>query len=484
MASIGRKLSSDILVNTLFKLSLKVRGLVLIPLFTLGLSISDYGAYVQVMGVGIIFANLCAFGMDSGIVKFLHEAEQEAYDTVVWTVLSLATVLGLIGGIFSYLVAPSLSIYTLQTREYTLAFALLLAYIPLEVLFRVSRAYYRAERRIKLYSGIEAVDTYIEIATAAFVILILGGGVASVFIGLVIARILTVSAVLLPVIHSIGIARPQANYLGGYVRYAAPIGGSDVSRHLLDKADRLLLGFFIGASAVGIYSTAYSVAYIVLLYINPLNDSFLPEFSQLWEDRKLEPIRQHTISGIRYLTILSIPSVAGFYLVGKDLVLLLSTEPVATASLVPLVTIALGLYCRGINEIYTKLAYAIGDTARPFAIKIIIVTLNIILNIMLIPTYGVVGAAVTTVLSFGIGAVVMAALVQQRLRTLPSPILFVRVGTATIVMLVAMTLMTVPWPVTIATAPVVYFGVLFTIGELKVDEVSSLIRSVAGIDQS
>lgn len=464
MANLDAKLSSDILFTTVFKISLKVRGLVLIPLLTIGLSTSDYGAYMQLMAITTLIGTISLLGVDGGIVKHLRSSE---YPNRLFTSLTLlTTAIGMsIAAVFA-VTAEWLSILTLRSNAYGGLFAIGALYIPATVVYQLGRSRYRAQRRVKFYSVFEAIEVYLTIGGIAIAVLVFEASIVGAFAITIAARLVVAVLIHAHIIWDSGIGRPTKQGVHGCIRFSLGTMIQRLSQSIVNKADRILLGAFIGATAVGVYSVSYSISYIMLLYFRPLSISFFPEFSRLWEKDDYTTISRYTRSGLRYLIGLGLPSIAGFALIGPSLLDLLSTAEVARAGAIPLVILAGSMLCKGVQEIFTQLFYASGDSRTPSLVQSAGAIVNVLLNFALIPYYGVLGAAITSVLSFGLGMMMTYHLFQQRLQTETPWTHFIRFLTATGVMYILFTTINLYWILTLLAAPALYVITLVGIGEI------------------
>lgn len=474
--SLGAKMSSDILVTALFKTSLKVRGLVFIPILTISLGVADYGAYAQVTAIGTLVGLACLLGYDSGYVRHIHETDQEArlYSSLV--VVAFTT--SVIGALLMTGAAGFLAGYTLQATEYTVLFAIGGLYALGHSMFQLARTYYRAKRQIKFYSFIEAADVYLSVGAVATVVLLFDGTIEHALGTLVASHLLMTGLMFVDIGRRGGLGVPTTHGVKDCTRFSVGAMGNQIAGSLLYKIDRVLIGFFLGASAVGIYSAAYSVAQLIKLFYQPISISFFPEFSELWTDEQYEDIQHYMQAGIRYAAIIGIPAVTGFTLVGEGVLNLLSTPEVANTGHSVLILIGAGLLLRGIGVFYSQLFYAMGTSKVPFMITGITVVLNIALNILLIPLLGINGAAFTTVVSFGAAALATGSLWQRYLPIRPEIGSIGRALIASGVMMLSFVFVELPWPVVVAAAPLIYFGTFIIIGGLNDREVQMLKQAV------
>lgn len=474
--NLAEKISSDILTTTIVKLSLKVRGLIIIPLLTIGIGVGDYGAYTQAIGIATLLGNFCLLGTDQGFVRYIHQTDQPG--SLFTSLLLIAATVSMAGALLMVSLADTLAIYTLSESGFASVFVVAAFYVPATIFFHLGRGYYQAHRRIKRFSIYEAVEVYLFVGCLVVAVLKFDATITQAFAIVVVARIITAIGIFVGIIADGGLALPSITILRECLTFSIGTMGHLLSQSLLDKMDRVLLGYFLGASAVGVYSAAYSVSYLILLYFRPLGLSFFPEFSKLWEDQEFKTIQKYSIEGIRYAAVLALPSIAGFALIGSSILGLLSTSEVAQAGAVPLVMLSGAMFCKGIGELYTQLFFAVDESSWPAVIQGSSAILNIILNIIMIPSFGIYGAVLASLFSFGVAMVLSAALFQRWLRILPQWKDLGRITIATAVMYGVFSIILVPWQITLLLAPIIYAVVLVGIGGLKQTEIQNLIHMI------
>lgn len=473
---LAEKVSSDILITTVIKLSLKVRGLVLIPVLTIGISVGGYGAYTQAMGIATLLGNLCVLGTDQGFVRYIHKTNRPA--ALFTSLLLITATASAIGATTMMFAADTLATYTLSETGFAFIFVVAALYIPATIFFQLGRAYFRAQREIKRFSVYEAIEVLLFVTCVTVSVFQFNATIAQAFGIVVAARFVTAGVIFAAIAADGGLGWPSTTALYGCLAFSIGTMGYVISQSLLDKTDRVLLGFFLGANAVGVYSAAYSVSYLMLLYFKPLSISFFPEFSKLWDEHHFETIQVYTRTGLRYVATLGFPSVAGFVLIGPSILELLSTSEVAQAGAIPLVLLSSAIFCKGAGELYIQLFFAVDEARWPATIQGGTAVLNIILNIMLIPLLGIYGAVIATLLSFGLAMLGSATLFQRWLHTPPPWDQLGRIIIATVIMYSVFSIASLPWLATLLLAPIVYIAVLISINGLKLDEIKVLLQKV------
>ncbi|MGQ3720241.1 lipopolysaccharide biosynthesis protein [Natrialba aegyptia] len=409
-----KKLSSDIVVSTLINLSQKVRGLVFIPVITKSLGTASYGAFTQLLVISTLFATFSRLGFERALIRYAQERNTadrgSLYISLTFAALGLSSLFATI--VFA-LAAPFSELF-LGSDRYTELFRIGSLLIPIYASQVMAQNWYRVDMNVKLYSVLEGVKTYINVFTVIFVVFVAGWGLRGLIIAIVAVEALFAVVIQMTVIRATGIHQPTISGFNTYLRYSIPISVTDLLGMFQDRIDRLLIGFFLGANFVGIYSVAYSVAKLLRMYILPLRLTFFPEFSRLWMEGNQADCYRFLSNGSRYLIGLAIPSIVGLYLIGNQLLELLSTGKIAGQAVLLLPIIALGILFIGLETLYRQLFYAAEETKLVSIIRIISVAANILFNIVLIPIYGIIGAALATLIANLFAFVMIYSLSRRR----------------------------------------------------------------------
>ncbi|GAB3684717.1 hypothetical protein GCM10028857_14090 [Salinarchaeum chitinilyticum] len=476
--SLAAKLSTDVIVTTLVKASLKVRGIVVIPLLTISLGTAEYGAYAQVFAVATLLSQVTLLGLDTGIVQFFQQYGEDRSVTY-WTLASALLLTGTVSMLAVVAAAPLLTRFALGDSSFTSVFLVGSALVPLTVWLRFGQGYLRATRRIKYYSLTDVAVVYGHIAAVAGAVLLTDLGIAGVLGVVVATRAIAVGGIHVGIVHEIGFGRPSIERFRHFLGYSLPTMGTDVARSTLTQADRLLVGAFLGATGVGVYAVAYQVAQGMLLYVRPLSITLFPEFSRLWADDPPR-IRDLTVTGLRYFLALAVPTIGGLWLIGEPLLNLLTTADVAASAAPLLVLLSIGILLQGISEVYTELFYAADQTSVPLRIQGVAAIANVALNAALLPTIGVQGAAIATILTFAFAAGTTAVAFQHWLPVVPPIRAVVAPIVATAIMTAVFWIVAPWWPLTLVLAPAVYAIAFVAAGGVERGEITGLLHQVGG----
>jgi len=159
------------------------------------------------------------------------------------------------------------------------------------------------------------------------------------------------------------------------------------------------IGFFLGLSFVGSYSAAYSIGGTIYLLASPIQLALLPTVSRLYDGHDMEGVRFHLSQSLRHFLILAIPAFIGLSVLSPVLVQTLTTPDFVAGSTV-LPYIALSGVLGGISTIEGNILYLEKKPHLDMGIHIVAAAIVIALDVLLIPTVGIVGAALANLASY------------------------------------------------------------------------------------
>ncbi len=157
--------------------------------------------------------------------------------------------------------------------------------------------------------------------------------------------------------------------------------------------DTLVLGAFWPESQVGIYSAVLTIGRLILVAANAVTYIFLPVAARLTGQGNIPTIRATYITTGRWIMIFTTPMFFVFGLLPGDSLTVIFGTPYAAGSLALIIVTVAALGSVFVGP--TNAALAGMGMTRPLLIATVISgATNIVLSITLIPTFGLIGAAV------------------------------------------------------------------------------------------
>ena len=221
--------------------------------------------------------------------------------------------------------------------------------------------------------------------------------------------------VLLP--SSKGYGRRGARHLAeGLVAAAVPLTAIVAGSHLLLSLDLLLLKALTDLQlAIGYYTAATTVGRTPYFLLTALGGMMLPVISQSLRDGLIADARRLIRQVVRAVVVASVPVVALLAVQAEQVVhLLFSAEYAAAKGPLPLLTAAACL--AGLFSIAASIEAGGRNELRAMWVLLLSVCLGGLLGILLIPSYGMMGAAWTGVATSACAGISSLAIVLRSYR--------------------------------------------------------------------
>lgn len=165
-------------------------------------------------------------------------------------------------------------------------------------------------------------------------------------------------------------------------------------------ADTLLLGALTNASAVGVYNVATRLVTLAVFVMLPINASFTPHIAHLHHTGETRELARMYAAATSWIVRLSLPAFVALMVFPHDLLRIFGHGFVAGASVT--VILAVGQLVRAATGPCGTLLNMSGRVAVNMADNVGVLVLNIVLNLVLIPPYGIVGSAVAWSISLAL----------------------------------------------------------------------------------
>jgi O-antigen/teichoic acid export membrane protein len=178
------------------------------------------------------------------------------------------------------------------------------------------------------------------------------------------------------------------------VSYSARIYAGDMAGYLVERQDMLLLGWLAGAGAVGLYSVGVSAAELVWFVPSALGPIIFAKAARTSVDSAADYVARSSRVSVLSMVVVSavgvvlLPPVIGL-LYGPAF----ATAAYAFYALLP------GILCDGVGRVLASFLHS--RNIILWRASVVSVVVNIALNIVLIPRWGIVGAGVASSICYG-----------------------------------------------------------------------------------
>ena len=191
------------------------------------------------------------------------------------------------------------------------------------------------------------------------------------------------------------------------------------------KADILLTNFFLGPAAVGIYVIAVVLAEKLWLVSQAVSTVLLPRLSQLSSDeakrQQLTPLVARWVLLITLMGGIVVAFLAEFLIA-------LVFGPHYKDALLPLWILLPGIVLMSASRVMANDIAARGRPELNMYTAILVVSVNVVGNLMLIPIYGLPGAATATTIAYTLNLILRLIIYRRFTKNNWTDTLFVKMG--------------------------------------------------------
>lgn len=384
--------------------------ILLIPILTKNLSVSDYGIWNQLLVTIRILTSISCLGLNLAMLRFFPIMEKNElkieFSSLFIVVLISSSFISSLFILFNQPLADLL----LQPNDnliIILAFSILLSCLNF-----ISIDLFRTLNQFKKYSFFLIFQAYI---TLAFIstIAMMGFGINAVLFGFMISQIITFILVFILIYHEIGFKLNVSKKTKSYISYSLPLIPGFISYWVVESSDRYLIGIFLGLSSVGYYSPGYMIATAIPMIVSPFAVVLLPLLSKEYDIGNHKKVEELLCLSFKGFLGISIPVVFLLSFLSKPLLEILTTPTIAANGYLVTPLVAMGALFYGIYVIISNIIFLEKKTRAIGIIWLLVALLNIILNIIFLPIFGLLWAAFTTLLSYLIALILTLTLITN-----------------------------------------------------------------------
>ncbi|WP_339106381.1 flippase [Haloterrigena salinisoli] len=436
--SVTEKIAAGVKVTFLSRaVNMGVNGLLIFLLSSVLLDPGGYGLLflaISIIGVAQLFGDL---GLARSAARYIAEFKESDPSQVPHVLsISLRYRLLLIGGtVLAIVLTRDVIASTLdEPRIGTLLLigAGLLAFRSLHTFNTVAFQGFNAVE----YSAVVNIVNYLGRLALVVGFVVLGWGVAGALLGYVVgAAIATVLGLFLLYTrfyreHEVSDA-PEAGLRRRILEYSVPLTVSRSAGIIAARIDTILIGFFMNPVAVGFYTLGKQISEFVLAPAGSIGFAVSPTFGEDKANDELDRAARLYETTVQYVLLLYVPATIGILVIAEPAILLVFGQEYAGA--VPVVQVlALFVFVQSITLVTTDVLDFLGRARTRAIAKGLSSIANFGLNIVLIPIYGVTGAAGATVATYSAYALANLYIVHSELDLRIGHILRIVAGTTAI----------------------------------------------------
>jgi len=390
------KFTKDTLITLSAKILLLVLGIATSIIVSRVLKPEGRGIYVLALLLPSLLTTFTNLGIGPATVFYIGKKKyspKEIFGINIIFSLLISTLAIIIGLIIVFFFGDKL--FSGVEKEYLL---LALSLVPLYLFLNFLIDVFLGLQKIKKYNLILIIQALCSLLLVIIFLLIFHLGIKAAIISEILS--FTIACIILffqikKEVQGLSIFLNKKIFQD-FLLYGAKIYLGNIIGFLQYRIDVFILNIFLNPTAVGFYSIAVALAEKIWLASESAGIVIFPKVSS--EKDKVR-LKEFTPLVCRNILFFSLLAAASLFLLGHWIIILLYSKSFL-ASVIPLQILLIGIVSGSASRI---LANDISGRGKPMInsyIGIITVILNVILNIVLIPKFGIGGAALSSTISY------------------------------------------------------------------------------------
>ncbi|MFH2036253.1 MAG: oligosaccharide flippase family protein [Candidatus Zixiibacteriota bacterium] len=377
----------------------------LLPVYTRILTPADYGSLELVYMIAAIVTIFYGFMISSGYIRIYYDRKDEEFrqkllGSAFWfTIGSSAIIVSLI---FTY--SEQLASRIFDFENGSLFIRLVAVAMAIKAHSMIFYNVLMVREKVRKYVTINIIALLLAIVITIYFVVILRWSIKGVLLGQLIAyaiEFMILSALLVRK-NIISLSLPAVVEM---LKYSIPLMPLQFASFVLTLSDRFFLQEYKNLDDVGLYSLGYKFAAILpLLTIEPFR-AFGPHIFNLID--KPDECKKTISDFIRYFMAFSLFLTLAIAMYSRETIMIMSDSSFHQGYKVVFL-LCLSYVFYGLSNLFS---YGINIVKKNWIITIawlVATSLNIVLNFVLIPEYGIIGASIATVISYLILVIIKA----------------------------------------------------------------------------
>ena len=364
-------------------------------LLTLGFTIVSFLSVLTLMGLKPAILRYVAF--------YKGKNDERRIKGTIITSIIFSLPFSIITSLLLLIFSEQIAIQIFHNPNLTLVLRILAFIVPIRVLSKIFLSSMQAFQRIKYNVLIGQLTENVVRLVLTFILILLGYNLLGPIFAFIIASLITLVLSFYFLEKKVfPIVRTKVKSIYNHkavIIFALPLLFSSFLIDVVKWLDSWFIGFFKTASEVGLYNVGLPTANLLIIIPTSLIVIFAPLITELYAKGKISEVKSISKLVSKWIFFLNIPIVAFLIIFSKQILgVVFGTEYIGSYMVV--IILALGHIFYSLNHVPISVLQTIKRTKLIFFVFLISTIINIILNFILIPVYGIMGAAIGTLCYF------------------------------------------------------------------------------------
>lgn len=388
-------------------LLLTVASIISFPILTRLFTVEEYGLLSYVGLVLTMLVGIAKLGMQHAAVRFRSEFEADGpssvdryVSTVVFGMALSGCAIALIWAVLSQMIPDAVWNHPMMKP-------LLLLTCGLIALRTIESAFVnllKADEQSAALGLFAVTRRYVELAAILITLFFISRSLVGFYVATMVVEFMGLLFLVVWFVRHNRVAPSMFSppLLKTMLAFSIPMIGYELASVVLSLGDRYVIQSQLGAADLGVYSAAYNLSdYIKIVLVTSVASAVMPVYLRLHAKEGDGATRAFLNQVLYFYLLMAVPVVLGVIVVGEPLVALVASEKYAPGAVV-IPWVMAGMLLDGLLPIFGASLYIQKRSKFILGVVVIAATVNILANLLLVPHYGILGAAWATFGSYGL----------------------------------------------------------------------------------
>jgi len=369
-----------------------------------------YGIFSLSTMIFSIITIIFSLGISEGIVRYISFYRGKKENSKINYIFKKSSILilssSIIGALIMFFLSEYISINIFHNPQLIIFLKFLSFFVPISVASGIFTSTIRAFEEIKWSSFIKNIlGNAIQLITL-IILVYLGFKTNSIIfsytlgiVGIFIVSYFICKIKIFKFFKKEKISKEvQRKTSHSLYSYSWPLMFLTIISMVLYWIDSFAIGYFRGASEVGIYNVATSIALLFNILPQIFIQLFFPLITREFANKNIILIKRLSKQLGKWIFILNFPLLVLLILFPGEIINILFGSEFILAK-TSLIILSIGIFISSIFKISTYLILTKEKSKIVFMNLLIVSIINLLLNLTLVPKYGITGAAFSTMIS-------------------------------------------------------------------------------------
>ncbi|MBN1797193.1 MAG: polysaccharide biosynthesis protein [Spirochaetales bacterium] len=372
---------------------------IFLPLYTVYLNAEEFGIVALITVTISIVLIIIEAPENAGIVRHYYDPLYETKRKVlVFNLIIISVLKTIIIMVILIIALRHISFLLLDSINYVDVLLIYSLSISFRVVNNFGMLFLRLQQRAKMYITFSIIKFAVNCGLVLILLIVYNLGIYALAWGTFIGAVAMTIPVLPTIFRNIEF-KFNKTVTVPVLKYGYPLIVSSFSNFLIQLGDRYILKLFGTVQDVGIYSFGYKISRVMdIAFVTPAKQIIEPSIFKL--EKNINKLKKFVYNTTTYLYMILFTFGLGLIYFSKEIIEIVAQKQEFYSSWVIVPFIVLSYIQHGIGLYLGKGIVMAKKPIYNSIFTLIAAIINIALNILFIPMWGIIGAALATLISY------------------------------------------------------------------------------------